>query len=118
MSDITEGEKVAALVQLAGQAAMLAERFQDPRIQKVADIAVQQVQDSGALADILKLMASQPSPRDVQADERAALHREFHSNMNQRRQQATEMMSTLQNLLPQVIEQICRAKTSASNSSE
>lgn len=116
----------AALVQVAGLAVKLADQTGDERVKRIANAAVKEVQDSGVIRDMLKIVTSPsptsgPTPMEQQREEdRLKRHQEFQKTLvesrNRRRQQTekqTEITQRLAEVLLQKLAENTQATTQA-----
>lgn len=100
---VDDSVAVAALVDMAGRSALLADQTGDQRLKRVSDFIINEVQKSGALRDLLKAMANQPAQTsDAVAhrreEERDRQQQQWQESLQLRRenqQKQAELMSKL-----------------------
>lgn len=85
---MTEGEKIAHLVDLAGYIATKQSIVgDDPRFNTIMDAAIKQVQDANVLPDLLRIMHQQnqqrPNPIDINRAQRDAARNQWEADMRQ-----------------------------------
>lgn len=111
-SDPDSVSGTAALVQVAGLAVQLADQTGDPRLKRIADLALKEVTGSGVVRDLVKIIAN-PKPdanhdvlhqRDVDRERRQAEFQQAMANSQMQRNQTRNLTTKVAEMLLRELE--------------
>ncbi len=110
--EIDEAAATAALMQIAGQAIQLADKIPDERLKRIADLALKEVTNSGAVRDLLKIVTSQPvEDPNVAAgrrreDQRQQAQDQWAQSLDIRRQNQSKINELTQVVVSKLMEKL------------